>query len=57
MNAIEHKDCFGTILPKHVGLGKHAGKVLTLIIEPPQPFMQARPQIETDIQQWDDCQQ
>ena len=55
MNNTEHKDCFGTIFPERIQVGEHQGKVFSLRIDAPAGMMSARPQIETDVPQWDDC--
>ncbi len=57
MNAIKHKECFGTIFPKQIGVGEQAGKVFSVRIDAPPGMMRARPNTQTDIGQWDDCQQ
>ena len=55
MNNKEHKECFGTIFPEHIGIGEQRGKVFSLRIDAPPGMMRARTNIETDTTQWDDC--
>lgn len=55
MNAMNHKACFGKMFPDQIGVGERVGKVFTVRIDNPAGMMRSRPNIETDVKQWDDC--
>ncbi|ELP30741.1 hypothetical protein RBSWK_05302 [Rhodopirellula baltica SWK14] len=57
MDAMKHKACFGTMFPDSINVGECVGKVFTVRIDHPAGMMRSRPNIETDIKEWDDCRQ
>ena len=62
MSEIKHKECFGKMFPDDLHLKHNAaneGKVFTVRLETAGSVVQvsADRSIETDIGEWDDCQQ
>ena len=60
MNRIKHKDCYGTMFPDSLHMKNNVpnrGKVFAATVELVGGMARGDRSIETDIEEWDDCQQ
>ena len=59
MSEIEHKKCFGKMFPDSVHLGDQGsskGKVFSVRKTPSGGLTGPDRSVETDVEEWDDCQ-
>lgn len=57
MTVSDHKECFGTIFPQRIQPGHNDAKVFSVQIDLPAGMMRRTEVFDTDVAQWDDCQQ